>query len=105
MLVILGNDSTWGIDNGIQIGVYGRGVATDLGHNVRYDIVAQGLGAHGEFVETADQLQPALDRAFAALDRGQSALVNVVIQRYVSPRAENAINRIKTGLAKHAGGH
>jgi len=105
VLVVLGNDSTWGIDNGIQIGVYGRGVATDLGHNVRYDIVAQGLGAHGEFVETADQLQPALERAFAAVARGQSALVNVVIQRFVSPRAENAINRIKTGLAKHVGSH
>ena len=103
VVVVLGNDSTWGIDNGIQIGVYGRGVATDLGTNVRYDIMATGLGAHGEFVERADQLKPALERAFAAAERGQCALVNVVIQRFVSPRAENAINRIKAGLAKHTG--
>ncbi len=102
--VVLGNDSTWGIDNGIQIGVYGRGVATDLSPKLRYDLMAAGLGAHGEFVETAGQLRPAMERAFAANAAGQAALVNVVIQRVVSPRAENAITRIKTALAAH-GGH
>lgn len=32
--------------------------------NVRYDKVAEGLGAHGEYVQTPDQFLPALQRAY-----------------------------------------
>ena len=38
---ILGNDAAWGIDRQIQIGLYGRPVATDLLPQ-RYDLIAQG---------------------------------------------------------------
>jgi acetolactate synthase-1/2/3 large subunit len=86
---VLGNDSAWGIDRQIQLGLYGRPVATDL-LGTRYDMVVQGLGGHGEYVERPDDLAPALERAFAA---GKPALVNVVVQRAISPRAEAAIAR------------
>ena len=48
----------------------------DLGYT-RYDIVAQGLGAHGEYVENAEDIRPALDRAQKKIDEGMCALVNV----------------------------
>ena len=86
---VLGNDSAWGIDRQIQLGLYGRPVATDL-LPTRYDIVAQGLGGYGEQVETAEQLRPALRRA---LESERPALVNVAVQRAISPRAEAAIAR------------
>jgi acetolactate synthase-1/2/3 large subunit len=86
---VLGNDSAWGIDRQIQLGLYGRPVATDL-LGTRYDMVVQGLGGHGEYVERPEDLAPALERAFAA---GKPALVNVVVQRAISPRAEAAIAR------------
>ena len=86
---ILGNDAAWGIDRQIQLGLYGRPVATDL-LPTRYDVVAQGLGGHGENVQTPEELRPALQRALAS-DR--PALVNVAVQRAISPRAEAAINR------------
>jgi acetolactate synthase-1/2/3 large subunit len=86
---ILGNDSAWGIDRQIQLGLYGRPVATDLLQS-RYDIVVQGLGGHGEYVERPEELAPALERAFAS---GKPALVNVAVQRAISPRAEAAIAR------------
>ena len=91
IVAILGNDAAWGIDRQIQLGLYGRPVATDL-LQARYDQVAQGLGGYGEFVEKPDELEPALQRAFAA---GKPALLNVAVQRAISPRAEAAIARRK----------
>jgi len=48
----------------------------DLGYT-RYDIVAQGLGAHGEYVEKPEDIRPALERAQKKVDEGMVALVNV----------------------------
>ncbi|MBI1994564.1 MAG: hypothetical protein HYS67_09210, partial [Deltaproteobacteria bacterium] len=97
IVAILGNDSAWGIDRQIQLGLYGRPVATDL-LQTRYDKVVEGLGGHGELVERPEELEPALRRAFAC---GRPALLNVVIQRAISPRAEAAIARRKHA-ARHA---
>jgi acetolactate synthase-1/2/3 large subunit len=91
IVAIVGNDSAWGIDRQIQLGLYGRAVATDL-LQTRYDQVVQGLGGHGEFVEKPADLRPALDRALAT---GKPALLNVAIERAISPRAEAAIGRRK----------
>ncbi len=92
IVALLGNDSAWGIDRQIQLGLYGRPVATDL-YQTRYDQVVQGLGGYGEFVERPEDLEPALRRAFAS---GLPALLNVVVQRAISPRAEAAIARRKS---------
>ena len=91
IVTILGNDSAWGIDRQIQLGLYGRAVATDL-LQTRYDQVVQGLGGCGEFVGRPEELEPALRRAFAA---GKPALVNVAVRQAVSPRGEAAIARRK----------
>jgi acetolactate synthase-1/2/3 large subunit len=93
IVAILGNDSAWGIDRQIQLGLYGRSVATDL-RQTRYDQVVQGLGGHGEFVSHAEELEAALRHAFAA---GKPALLNVAVQQVVSPRGEVAIARRKKG--------
>ena len=96
VVAILGNDAAWGIDRQIQLGLYGRPVATDL-LRARYDQVVQGLGGYGEFVERPDDLEAALQRAFAA---GRPALLNVAVQRAISPRAEAAIGRRKAAAQK-----
>jgi acetolactate synthase-1/2/3 large subunit len=87
--MVLGNNAIWGIDWQIQKGLYGRPVWTDL-LPTRYDLVAKGLGAHSENVEKAADLKPALRRAFAA---DKVALVNVAIDKVISPVAEAAISR------------
>jgi acetolactate synthase I/II/III large subunit len=63
----------------------------------RYEQVVQGLGGYGEFVERPDDLRPALERALAA---GKPALLNVAVERAISPRAEAAIGRRKVAAAK-----
>ena len=89
VVAVLGNNSIWGIDWQIQKGLFGRVVWTDL-LPTRYDLVAEGLGAHGEHVTKAAELAPALERAF---DSNRPALVNVEIDQVISPVAEAAINR------------
>ena len=89
VVAVMGNDSAWGIDRQIQLGVYGKTVATDL-LPTRYDLVVRGLGGHGEHVENPEELAPALERAFR-LER--PALVNVRVRREVSPRGQSAIDR------------
>ena len=89
VVAIMGNDSAWGIDRQIQLGVYGKTVATDL-LPTRYDQVVRGLGGHGELVENPEELTPALERAFR-LER--PALVNVRVRGEVSPRGQSAIDR------------
>jgi thiamine pyrophosphate-dependent acetolactate synthase large subunit-like protein len=96
VVAILGNDSAWGIDRQIQLGLYGRPVATDL-LQTRYEQVVQGLGGYGEFVQRPEDLRPALERALASQ---KPALLNVAIERAISPRAEAAIGRRKAAVPK-----
>ncbi|NUN13180.1 MAG: acetolactate synthase [Myxococcales bacterium] len=74
---IIGNDAGWTQILRGQRDLYGkdRVVATKLDYT-RYDLVAQGLGCHGEWVDTCEGLEPALERAFAS---GKAAVVNVKI--------------------------
>jgi acetolactate synthase-1/2/3 large subunit len=96
IVATLGNDSAWGIDRQIQLGLYGRSVATDL-LQTRYDQMVQGLGGYGEFVERPEDLEPALKRGLAS---GKPALLNVAVARAISPRAEAAIGRRKAAAQK-----
>jgi acetolactate synthase-1/2/3 large subunit len=75
--MVIGNDAGWTQIRRGQVMMYGekKAVATKLDYT-RYDQVAQGLGAHGEYADTVAALGPALDRAFAA--KGP-AVVNVKI--------------------------
>lgn len=49
----------------------------DLGYT-RFDMMAETLGCHGEYVEQPNNIRPALERAAEAVARGQTAVVNVV---------------------------
>lgn len=49
----------------------------DLGYT-RFDLMAQALGCHGEYVEQPQDIRAALQRAAEAVARGQTAVVNVV---------------------------
>lgn len=83
MVVVVGNDATWNAEHQIQLRSYGA----DRAHGcellpTRYDEAVRALGGHGEFVERADDLAPALERALAS---GKPACVNVMIQRVAAP--------------------
>jgi acetolactate synthase-1/2/3 large subunit len=72
---IVGNNGIWGLEKHPMQMLFGYDVACDLAPETRYDRVAQDLGCHGEFVSTAAEIGPALDRAFAY---DGPSLVNVI---------------------------
>ncbi len=89
VVIVIGNDSVWGIDYHQQVQIFGKSVATELLPS-RYDKMAEALGAHGEYVEEPHQLPGALERALAS---DKPALVNVRIQANPSPLTEYIIER------------
>jgi acetolactate synthase-1/2/3 large subunit len=77
---VVGNDRQWGQIAVGQRAMYGkdRAVATTLGDNCRYDKIVEGMGGHGEFVTSPDQIGPAIQRA---IDSGKPACVNVIMDQ------------------------
>jgi acetolactate synthase-1/2/3 large subunit len=71
VLVVVSLNGGWTADpEGNKPGRY-------LGYT-RFDLIAQALGCHGEYVERPEDIRPALERAGAAVAAGRTALVNVV---------------------------
>lgn len=58
--------------------------ATDF-RDIPFHTLVQGMGGHGELVERAEELRPALERAFAS---GKPACVNVKTQGAITPIIE-----------------
>jgi acetolactate synthase-1/2/3 large subunit len=75
VVVVVNNDQQWGMSKHGQELMYGKGhtVVTELG-SVRYDLAAAGFGCYTEYVERADDLKPAIERAFAS---GRPSCINV----------------------------
>ena len=82
-VAILGNDARWNAESEIQRRDYGanRMHGCEL-LPARYDQAVAGLGGHGEFVERAADLAPAIERALAS---GKPACVNVMIESTAAP--------------------
>ena len=83
VVTVIGNDARWNAEHQLQLAHYGadRTVGCELRPS-RYDQMAAALGAHGEHVERAADLEPALDRALRA---GVPAIVNVPIAGLAAP--------------------
>ncbi|MFZ0322890.1 MAG: acetolactate synthase [Actinomycetes bacterium] len=75
VVMVVGNNSAWGLEKHPMRALYGYDVAAQLAPHTRYDEVVTALGGAGELVTDPDQIGPALDRAFAS---GVPYLVNVV---------------------------
>ena len=82
-VAILGNDARWNAESEIQRRDYGanRMHACEL-LPVRYDQMVTALGGHGEYVERADDLPAAIERALLS---GKPACVNVMIESTAAP--------------------
>ncbi len=87
VVMVVGNNSIWGLEKHPMQMIYGWDVACDLQPNTRYDEVVTSLGGGGEMVTSPDEIGPALDRAFAS---GIPYLVNIMTDPAdVYPRSSN----------------
>jgi acetolactate synthase-1/2/3 large subunit len=80
IVAVISNDGAWGMIKHAQKSMFGEAgvIATDLVWGQRYDKVVEALGGHGEFVTRAEEVKPALERAFAS---GKPAVVNCVVDQ------------------------
>jgi acetolactate synthase I/II/III large subunit len=84
---LMGNNGIWALEKHPMEFLYGYSVAADLRPATRYDQVVEALGGYGELVERAEDVVPALERAFGA---GRPALVNVLTDPSIAyPRKSN----------------
>ncbi|MCH9720164.1 MAG: acetolactate synthase [Actinomycetia bacterium] len=88
VVMVVGNNSAWGLEKHPMQFLYGYDVAADL-QPTRYDDVVKALGGAGETVSDPRQIGPALDRALAA---NVPYLVNVLTDPGVAyPRSTTGV--------------
>ena len=75
VVIVVGNNSVWGLEKGPMQMIYGYDVAAELAPKTRYDDVVRALGGAGEMVSDPAEIGPALQRGFAA---GAPYLINVI---------------------------
>jgi acetolactate synthase I/II/III large subunit len=87
VVAVMGNNGIWALEKHPMEFLYGYSVAAELRPETRYDEVVEALGGYGELVSQAQDVQPAIERAFSS---GKPALVNVLTDPdVVYPRKSN----------------
>ena len=72
------NNEAWNIERHDQIDRFDNVVGVEL-PGCRYDLLGRSLGAHGERVEDPDKLEAAIAAALDAVNKGRSAILDVVV--------------------------
>ena len=99
VVVVVGNDSGWGMERELQAAFYARTVGVELG-SLRYDKVIEAMGGRGEHVEHPAELRPALERALKART---VTCVNVMMRGVASPFTQTTIARATRATQGGAG--
>jgi acetolactate synthase-1/2/3 large subunit len=95
VIVVVVNNGGWGDVRHEQQMFYGEAAANAAPPSaVRYDLIAQAVGGHGERVETPEEVRPALERA---LDAGRSG-VPAVIDARTDPDVQSDLMKNLSGL-------
>jgi acetolactate synthase-1/2/3 large subunit len=92
MLIVVSNNGSWGIEVRDQMERFGKAVGTEL-QFADYAAMARAFGLQAWRIEGEDAIAPCLNAAFAALEAGQTVLIDAV----TSPEATSSDS--KTGLA------
>ena len=82
-VAVVGTDARWNAEYNLQVRDYGpnRTIGCEL-LPTRYDLVAAALGGHGELVQSAGEMQGAIERS---LESGRPACINVMIESIPAP--------------------
>ena len=87
VITIVAVDSGWGMERaahrfkGIDEARY---QGTDISPDVRYDLMAEAMGAHGAYVTAMDEFVPALEAAVAS---GKPAVIHVRVDGELNTNA------------------
>ena len=84
IICIVSVDHAWGVEAASYKANFGENTSTPearWGNEVRLDKTAESFGAHGEYVERAEDLGPAIQRALAS---GKPAVIHVEVDQMAS---------------------
>jgi len=100
LVCVVGVDFQWGLEVGIYRATFGMGTGepgTHWSNKVRFDKIAEGFGAHGEFVQRAEDLGPAIARAY---ERGGPTVIHVPIEPKANAEDKPQYSEFKTWYAE-----
>jgi thiamine pyrophosphate-dependent acetolactate synthase large subunit-like protein len=100
LVCVVGVDFQWGLEVGIYRATFGEGTneaGVHWSNKVRFDKIAEGFGAAGEFVQRAEDLGPAIDRAYA---RGGVTVIHVPIEPKANASDKPQYSEFKTWYAE-----
>jgi len=100
LVCVVGVDFQWGLEVGVYKRTFGQGTAetgTHWSDKVRFDKIAEGFGCYSEFVQKAEDLGPAIKRAFA---NGGPAVIHVPIDPKANSEEMPKYERFRTWYAE-----
>jgi thiamine pyrophosphate-dependent acetolactate synthase large subunit-like protein len=100
LVCVVGVDNQWGLEVGIYRNFFGEGTTEPGVHwsnKVRFDKIAEGFGAYGEYVTKADDIAPAIARAYA---QGGPAVIHVTIDPKTNAEDKPQYSEFKTWYAE-----
>jgi len=100
LVCVVGVDHQWGLEVGVYKRTFGKGSAETGVHwskDVRFDKIAEGFGCHGEYVERAEDIGPAIKRAYAT---GKAAVIHVPIDPAVNSEEMPNYGEFRTWYAE-----
>jgi len=100
LVCVVGVDHQWGLEVGVYKGLFGQGTAetgTHWSKDVRFDKIAEGFGCYGEYVERAEDIGPAIARAYAS---GKPGVIHVPIDPKANSEEMPNYQEFKTWYAE-----
>ena len=100
LVCVVAVDFQWGLEVGVYKRTFGLGTAetgTHWSNKVRFDKIAEGLGAYGQYVTTADEIGPAIARAYA---HGGPAVIHVPIDPKANSEEMPKYDKFRTWYAE-----
>ena len=100
LVCVVGVDHQWGLEVGVYKRTFGQGSAETGVHwskEVRFDRIGEGFGCYGEYVERAEDIGPAIARAYAS---GKPGVIHVPIDPKVNSEEMPSYDEFRTWYAE-----
>jgi thiamine pyrophosphate-dependent acetolactate synthase large subunit-like protein len=100
LVCVVGVDFAWGLEVGVYKRTFGQGTSetgTHWSDKVRFDKIAEGFGAAGDFVEKAGDLGAAIQRAY---ERGGVTVIHVPIDPKANSEEMPKYEKFRTWYAE-----
>ncbi|MFC1437752.1 thiamine pyrophosphate-binding protein [Streptacidiphilus sp. N1-10] len=100
LVCVVAVDYAWGLEVGVYKRTFGQGsleTGTHWSTRTRLDKVAEGFGCYGEYVETDEEIGPAIKRAYAS---GRPGVIHVAVDPKANSEEMPSYDEFRTWYAE-----